>query len=56
MYDEDWKNSMLVTLANIASVSTEENIGDDIEKKKKYQEYLDTAERRFIKFFENADI
>ena len=56
MYDEDWKNSMFVTLANIASVSTEENIGDDIEKKKRYQEYLDTAERRYIKFFENADI
>lgn len=56
MYDEDWKNSLLVTLANIASVSTEENIGDDIEKKKRYQEYLDTAERRYIKFFENCDI
>ena len=53
IFEEDWSNLLKITLANIASVSTEENIGDDQEKKKRYQEYLDCAEKRFICFYQN---
>ncbi|MCQ2816564.1 MAG: ecdysteroid 22-kinase family protein [archaeon] len=51
MFNKDWNECLLITLANIASVNANDNIGDDIEKVKRYQHYLDLSESRFISFF-----
>lgn len=55
-FNVDWKNCLLLSLANIISVSNEENIGDDNEKKKKYQNYLDISSRRFIHFIQFQEL
>ena len=52
-FDEDWNNLKLISLCNIIAASTDENIGDDEEKKKKYGKHIFLAERRFIHFVQN---
>jgi thiamine kinase-like enzyme len=54
-FEHQWKNCLLLSLCNIASVSENENIGDDEEKKQKYKDYLDLSESRFINFIKNQD-
>ncbi|ORX43817.1 hypothetical protein BCR36DRAFT_586513 [Piromyces finnis] len=54
-FEQQWNNCLLLSLCNIASVSEKENIGDDIEKQKKYKAYLDSSESRFINFIQNQD-
>lgn len=49
-FNDDWKNMLYISMANIISTSPEENIGDDEEKRKAYQRYLDYCETRFIYF------
>ena len=49
-FNEDWKNMLYISIANIISTSPEENIGDDEAKRKAYQHYLDYCEKRFIYF------
>ena len=55
-FDEDWKNLTWVCLCNIISASSEENIGDDEEKRKRYSEYIFIAEKRFITFIQNQKL
>jgi UDP-2,3-diacylglucosamine pyrophosphatase LpxH len=55
-YDEDWKNLTILCLCNIISASAEENIGDDIEKKEKYNKHILTAEKRFITFIQKQKL
>ena len=55
-FDEDWKNLTLVCLSNIISASVEENIGNDEKKRKKYEEHIFIAERRFITFIQNQKL
>ena len=52
-FNEDWNNLKLVSLCNIIAASTDENIGDDEEKKKKFGRHIFLAERRFIHFVQN---
>ena len=40
----------MMCLCNIISASTEENIGDDEEKREKYNKHILTAGKRFIEF------
>jgi len=54
-FEKQWKNCLLLSLCNIASVSENENIGDDEEKKQQYRDYLDLSESRFINFLQNQD-
>jgi len=54
-FEQQWNNCLLLSLCNIASVSEKENIGDDIEKQKKYKAYLELSESRFINFVQNQD-
>jgi len=54
-FEKQWKNCLLLSLCNIASVSENENIGDDEEKKKQYKDYLDLSESRFINFIQNQE-
>ena len=55
-FDEDWKNLTMVCLCNIISASAEENIGDDEEKRKKYNKHIFIAEKRFIAFIQNQKL
>ena len=55
-FDEDWKNLTMICLCNIISASAEENIGDDEEKKNKYNKHIFTAEKRFIAFIQNQKL
>jgi len=55
-FDEDWKNLTKVCLCNIISASAEENIGDDEEKRKKYDEHIFKAEKRIIAFIQNQNL
>ena len=55
-FDEDWKNLTILCLCNIISASAEENIGDDIEKKEKYNKHILTAEKRFITFIQKQKL
>jgi thiamine kinase-like enzyme len=55
-FDEDWKNLTMICLCNIISASAEENIGDDEEKKNKYNKHIFTAEKRFITFIQNQKL
>jgi len=54
-FETQWKNCLLLSLCNIASVSENENIGEDEEKKRKYKDYLNVSETRFINFLQNQD-
>jgi len=54
-FEQQWNNCLLLSLCNIASVSEKENIGDDLEKQRKYKEYLEVSESRFINFIQNQD-
>ncbi|ORX88296.1 hypothetical protein BCR32DRAFT_288802 [Anaeromyces robustus] len=54
-FETQWKNCLLLSLCNIASVSEKENIGEDEEKKRKYKDYLNVSETRFINFLQNQE-
>ena len=54
-FNLDWKNCLLLSFCNIISAFNEENIGDDIEKKNKYFNYLNVSSRRFINFIQNQN-
>ena len=55
-FDEDWKNLTMICLCNIISASADENIGDDEEKRKKYNKHIFTAEKRFIAFIQKQKL
>ena len=55
-FNEDWKNLTMVCLCNIIAASADENIGDDEEKREKYNKHIFIAEKRFITFIQNQNL
>ena len=46
----------MVCVCNIIAASADENIGDDEEKKEKYNNNIFIAEKRFITFIQNQNL
>ncbi len=55
-FNIDWNNCLLLSFSNIISAFNEENIGDDIQKKNKYFNYLNVSSKRFINFIQNQNL